>query len=70
MIPMSGSEAKVRINKIIRKSDACIVALYHVSLDTSNYSHKIAKVSQISFKSFDRYGEIQFLTATYKSLGI
>lgn len=70
LIPMSGKEKKVRINKIVRKSDACIVAIQHVSHDASIYSHTIAKASNIPFESFKGYGKSQFLTATYRALCI
>ena len=70
LIPMSGKEKKVRINKIVRKSDACIVAIQHVSHDASIYSHTIAKASNVPFESFKGYGKSQFLTATYRALCI
>ena len=70
LIPMRGDEKKVRINKVVRKSDACIVAIQHVSHDASIYSHTIAKASNVPFESFKGYGKSQFLTATYRALCI
>ena len=70
LIPMRGDEKKVRINKVVRKSDACIVAIQHVSHDASIYSHTIAKASNVPFESFKDYGKSQFLTATYRALCI
>lgn len=67
---LSGDEPRTTIETSIRKSDACIVSLQHISHDASKCANAAAKEADVPFESFNGYGRGQFLTAVYKSLDL